>query len=79
MRNSPTRRRLLMGVLVFPWLGASKAAPQASIQPQVFLSSELQPLRFAQSDEQVSLDGLETRWREWCATRQFHPAGGAKR
>lgn len=27
----------------------------------------------------AAADGLAQRWREWCATRQFHPEGGAKR
>jgi hypothetical protein len=79
MRNSVTRRCLLLGALALPWLGVSRAAPKAPIHPLIFLSSEVQPLLFAPGDERVSVDGLETRWRKWCATRQIHPAGGAKR
>lgn len=73
MCNSLTRRRLLLGALTLPWLGVSRAAPQAPSHPLVFLSRELQPLLFAPGDERVSVDGLETRWRKWCATRQIHP------
>lgn len=79
MRNSVTRRRLVLGALALPWFGVSMAAPKAPIHSLVFLSNEVQPLLFAPGDERVSVDGLETRWREWCATRQFHPAGGAQR
>jgi hypothetical protein len=79
MRSGIIRRRLLLGALALPWLGVSRAVPKVPIHPLVFLSREVQPLLFAPDDERVSLDGLETRWREWCATRQFHPAVGAKR
>lgn len=80
MRNSVTRRRLLLlGALALPWFGVSRAVPKAPIHPLAFLSSEVQPLLFAPGDERVSVDGLETRWRKWCATRQIRPAGGAKR
>lgn len=72
-----SRRRALLGLLTLPWVGRVEAMPatQASgAGPSlVFLSEELQQLRLA------PIDGLEARWREWCATRQFHPAGGVKR
>lgn len=73
MRNSVIRRRLLLGALALPWFGVSRAVPKEPIHPLVFLSREVQSLLFAPEDERVSLDGLETRWRKWCATRQIHP------
>jgi hypothetical protein len=73
MHSAISRRRALLGLFAVPWFGQSKVAPQAPSHPLVFLSRELQPLLFALGDERVSVDGLETRWRKWCATRQIHP------
>lgn len=71
MRNSVTRRRLLLGALALPCLGVSRAAPKAPIHPMVFLSSELQPLHLAAGDGRIFADIKEVD----AAFEAIHPRG----
>lgn len=83
MRSGIIRRRLLLGALALPWFGASRAAPKVISKECPFPDIREVAAAFdAVSIREVHTapaDGLVERWREWCATRQFHPAGGAKR
>lgn len=79
MSSSISRRCALLGLLTSPWAGRVVAAPAAlaSGDGQIFPDiKEVDAAYGAVSIREIhpdSSDGLEMRWREWCATRQTHP------
>lgn len=79
MSSSISRRCALLGLLTLPWAGRVAAAPAALASGEGRIFPDIKKVDAAYGAVSIreihlgSPDGLEIRWRKWCATRQIHP------